>query len=181
MNKPIQTLLAEHNHMRKALVCFEEQLDTFERAEQPDYAVLADSLAYCRDYLDQWHHPREDAMFEILQQRNASRASSVRQLSDEHRQLAAATLRVVGVFRDVAERSALHLREDLVRSGRELSADYRDHMDWEESAFFPVVEEVFEQADWRRLKEQVGSLADCSTTNPVEQQYAALLRAISEL
>ena len=181
MNETIQSLLIDHDHMRKMLTCFEAQLDTFERAEQPDYEILADSLAYCREYLDQWHHPREDAMFDLLQMRDAAKAASLKELEGQHKNLAAATVRVVGIFKDVAERGAVYLREDLVNSGRELSGAYKHHLNWEEANFFPVVEEVLESADWQSLSELVAVPSDPLAANLVDSRYGSLLRVIAAM
>ena len=69
MNDVLQSLLSEHDHMRKMLNIFDQQLAIFEKADQPDYEVLSESLAYCKDYLDVWHHPREDRLLDLLRAR----------------------------------------------------------------------------------------------------------------
>src|SRR5690606_17217720 len=136
---------------------FDEQLKIFARAEQPDYEILSDSLAYCRDYLDQWHHPREDVMFDLLKARDPDAGAASTDLGDQHKHLAKLTLRVVGIFKDVADRGAVHLREDLVSSGRELSDAYRHHIEWEEENFFPLVEEKLTEADWNELGKRMAA------------------------
>jgi hemerythrin-like domain-containing protein len=178
MNEVLRSLLLEHEHMRAMLICFDEQLAVFERAEQPDYEILSDSLAYCKDYLDVWHHPREDRLFDLLQQRHPGKAASLADLDDQHRELARRTVQVVRVFRGVAERGAVSLRADLVRMARELSEAYRHHIAWEETRFFPVLERLLEDEDWRAAQNDAslgGPVAD-----PVRNRYPALFRAIEE-
>jgi len=178
MNDVIQSLLSEHDHMRKMLTSFDEQLAIFENAEQPDYDVLSDSLAYCKDYLDVWHHPREDRLLDLLQERDASKARPLQELDGQHRELAANTSRVVRVFKDVAERGAVHLREDLVRSGRELSGAYRHHILWEEAHFFPVIEKALEAADWEVARHEMAQAAQAIDPVSVRHRYPALFGAI---
>jgi hemerythrin-like domain-containing protein len=178
MNNVLQSLLIEHEHIRKMLVCFDGQLAVFERAGQPDYDILSDSLAYCKDYLDVWHHPREDRLLELLRQRDAGKAGSLAELDDQHKGLARSTMQVVRVFKDVAERGAVRLREDLLRSGRELSSAYRHHLAWEEAHFFPALDRALEPGDWE-VAQSDASKGEAAA-HAVRERYTALFRAIEE-
>lgn len=180
MNSAIETLLTDHDWMRKMLDCFEAQIDAFEQADRPDYDILSDTLAYCRDSLDQWHHACEDAMFEILETRDASKVSSLSELGEQHRALAATTARVAGVFDDVAERGAVQLREDLVSAGRELAAAYRHHIGWEEANFFPTVQEAFTPTDWEALSRRLDGVPPGLEKHALEKKYQRLFEAIAE-
>ncbi|HSQ95758.1 MAG TPA: hemerythrin domain-containing protein [Croceibacterium sp.] len=178
MNDVTQSLLLEHDHMRKMLNIFDEQLAVFEQAEQPDYELLSDSLAYCKDYLDVWHHPREDRLLALLQERDPQKAHPLRELDGQHKALAENTLRVVQVFKDVGERGAVHLRDDLVRSGRDLSGEYRHHIRWEEANFFPAVEDSLEAADWETARREMTQAAHATDPKSVRNRYPALFAAI---
>jgi hemerythrin-like domain-containing protein len=178
MNNVLRALLIEHEHIRKMLICFDEQLAVFERAEPPDYDILSDSLAYCKDYLDVWHHPREDRLLGLLRQRDAGKVNSLAELDDQHKGLARNTVQVVRVFKDVAERGAVRLREDLLRSGRELANAYRHHLTWEEAHFFPALDRTLEPGDWDVA--QSDAARGEAAANAVRNRYPALFRAIEE-
>jgi len=178
MNDVLQSLLSEHDHMRKMLNIFDQQLAIFEKADQPDYEVLSESLAYCKDYLDVWHHPREDRLLDLLRARKPDRASPLVELEDQHRALARDTSRVVRLFRDVAERGAVYVREDLVGSGRELSRATRHHIQWEEAHFFPVIEQSLEAADWEIAREEMSQAPHASDPGSVRLRYPTLFAAI---
>jgi hemerythrin-like domain-containing protein len=178
MNDVLRSLLLEHDHIRKMLICFDGQLALFERAEPADYDILSDSLAYCKDYLDVWHHPREDRLFEALRQRSPAKAGPLVELDGQHKELARRTAQVVRVFRDVSERGAVRLREDLVRAARELSEAYRHHIAWEEAHFFPALDQTLADEDWHAAQNDAregGADADS-----VRNRYPALFRAIEE-
>jgi len=179
MNKAVEFLLHEHEHMQKVLSAFRKQLDTFEAAGDPDYEILSESLAYCRDYLEQWHHPREDVMLEILQKRDPDKAAPLVELEEQHKELARMTLRVVSVFRDVSERGAIHVREDLVTTGGDLVSSYRNHIRWEETHFFPAVEEAFTPADWEELDQRLKPAPDPLDRASLHSDYRNLLAAIT--
>jgi hemerythrin-like domain-containing protein len=178
MKDVIGSLLREHDHMRKMLDVFDGQLAIFEKAEQPDYDILSDSLAYCKDYLDVWHHPREDRLLALLHDRDPQKAESLSVLEGQHRDLAESTRRVVRIFRDVAERGAVHLREDLVHSGRDLSCAYRHHIRWEEANFFPAVESALSADDWEIARCEMARAAPTTDPEAVRGRYLALFRAI---
>jgi hemerythrin-like domain-containing protein len=176
MNDVLENLLREHEHVRGMLVRFDEQLTEFEKAGSPDYDILSGSLAYCKDYLDVWHHPREDRLLERLRQRNSGEAAALAELDVQHKELAKRTLEMARVFRDVAERGAVHLREDLLRAGRELSVAYRYHLSWEEAHFFPVLDRTLGPDDWAIAREDA-SRGD-AVARAVKNHYPALFLAI---
>lgn len=178
MNDILEALIHEHEHVRRMLDCFDEQLAVFERAGSPDYDVLSDSLAYCKDYLDVWHHPREDRLLEVLRQRNSAEAAALAELGDQHKDLATRTLGMVRVFRDVAERGAVHLREGLLRAGRELSVAYRRHLSWEEAHFFPTLDRTLEPDDWEAARRDASQGE--AAARAVRNHYPALFMAIQE-
>jgi hemerythrin-like domain-containing protein len=181
MNDVIRSLLFEHDHMRKMLDVFDDQLTIFERAERPDYEILSVSLLYCRDYLDVWHHPREDRLLDLLRQRDARQAGPLLEIEQQHGDLARNTSRVVRVFKDVSERGAVQLREDLVRSGRDLSSAYRHHIQWEEANFFPVIAEALDEADWEIARREMAEAAHATDPRVVHDRYRALFGAIEAL
>jgi hemerythrin-like domain-containing protein len=178
MNDVTRSLLLEHDHMREMLTIFDEQLMIFEKAGQPDYELLSDSLAYCKDYLGVWHHPREDRLLDLFKKREAQKARSLQELDGQHRTLAEHTSQVVRVFRDVAERGRVHLREDLVSSGRSLSGEYRHHIRWEEANFFPMIEQSLEAADWEVARRDMAKAPHATDPNCVRNSYPALFAAI---
>ena len=181
MNDALQPFLREHDQIRSMLACFDAQLSIFERAERPDYEVLSESLAYCKDYLDVWHHPREDRLLELLRARNRERAAGLSALGEQHRDLAETTAQVVGIFNDVAQRGAIRLRENLVRRGRELSAAYRRHLDWEEANFFPLAVEGLELPDWEVMRAEAAEAAAAVDPGRVRARFPALFGAIEAI
>lgn len=124
--------------IRNMLSHFEAQLDRFERAERPDYEILEGSIAYCQEYLDRWHHPREDALLKLLQRRAPPEARACAGLENQHMRLAGTTDEVVKIF-EAVEHDAEYSRAHLVEMGRILVDDYRRHLDWEEANFFPAL------------------------------------------
>lgn len=179
MIRPMQILSGEHGRIRGMLSCFEKQLDRFERAETPDYEILGGSIAYCQEYLDRWHHPREDALLSLLQVRAPVEARACAALEDQHIDLARATRELVKIF-EAVERDAQYPRELLVEKGRTLIRDYRRHLDWEETNFFPAVTNHLLTEDWQAIASRFADAADPLAPNSVDQRYRALFSAIAD-
>ncbi|MBL28253.1 MAG: hypothetical protein CMM50_11980 [Rhodospirillaceae bacterium] len=179
MTQPIQQLTDEHGRIRGMLSCFEAQLDRFERAERPDYEILEGSIAYCQEYLDRWHHPREDALLELLQRRAPPEAGACAELEELHLRLARTTGEVVKVFEEV-ERDAEYSRARLVEMGRILVDDYRRHLDWEEANFFPALRGHLLPEDWREIAPRFADASDPLTQSPIDQRYRILFSALDE-
>ena len=179
MMQPMHILIEEHGRIRSMLACFEAQLDLFEQAQQPNYEILEGSIAYCRDYLDNWHHGRENALFDLLLRRDPARAKGCQELDRQHAALAQMTKELVGIF-DAVQKWALLAREDVVGRGRALSRAYHLHLEWEETHFFPVVEEVLLPEDWKEIATHFDDATDPLTQNSVDKRYWALFNAIAD-
>ena len=180
MNRPLQILIDEHGRIRLVLSCFQTELGRFEGAQSPDYEILEGTIAYCREYLDWWHHPREDALLELLRLRAPDAARGCGELDDQHATLARTTGELARIFRAV-QHDAIYRRGELVSQGRAVARGYLAHLDWEESNFFPVVEQNLASADWADIDERFSETMDPLVENPVDRRYGTLLAAISLL
>ena len=179
MNNFLNTLLHEHSRIRAMLDHFRRQLVLFERNEGPDYDILNGSIAYCREYLDQWHHPKEEALLKLLRRRDPSALGSMDELTAQHETLAEATKYITNVFRDVVEGGGIYLREELVRRGLSMCTCYDQHLEWEEANFFPVVERTLLDDDWKKVGEEFKAV-DPLDSSSVDDHYRALFLAISD-
>lgn len=179
MPQPMQILIEEHGRIRDMLSCFEVQLDRFERAEHPDYDILEGSIAYCQEFLDIWHHPREDALLHLLQTRAPLEAAACASLEDQHLSLARTTRELVKIF-EAVERDAEYLRAPLVEKGRKLVSDYHRHLDWEEANFFPAVTDHLLPQDWRTIAVRFADAADPLADNLIDHRYRALVQAMDD-
>lgn len=177
MKGQIEILLSEHETIRLVLTAFEDQLARFQDARKPDYEILQGSIAYCRECLDRWHHPREDALLVLLELRAPSAAAACQDIEGQHRHLAKASGDLVQLF-EAVEQGAFFLREDLVRQGQSLVESYRQHLDWEETHFFPVVSDKLQPEDFCSIAERFADGYDPMAQGPVDRRYRALFEAV---
>src|SRR5690606_35644840 len=144
-----------------------------------DYEILEGSIAYCQEYADRWHHPREDALLELLERRDPAQARACEDLKEQHLTLSRTTADLVKTFEHV-EHDAEYPRARLVELGRRLIGDYHRHLDWEEANFFPVLADLLTSDDWRDVTSRYLDVGDPMTEVPVDPRYRALSDAIDE-
>ena len=66
MVDPIKSWHEEHMYFSRLLALLQHEVDVFATAEAPNYPLMLDIIEYLRDYADQYHHRREDAVFSRL-------------------------------------------------------------------------------------------------------------------
>ena len=176
----LNVFLSEHEHVRSMLRAFDRELASFEEAKTADYEILGGCISYCLDYLDQWHHPREDLMLELMSRRDCEASRSLQGLVVQHEDLARWTADLERTFHDVSERGAVYPREDLVGLGRKLSSAYKDHLGWEERKFFPAARAILLDEDWQELTRRVEGPQDPMSVTPVNKKYQMLFAALSD-
>lgn len=185
-NKETQTastgvpkLLAEHKRLRAMLDVFEEELAAFARDAAPDYNILSESIAWCRDYINTCHHPKEDALLDKLRQRDPEGAAQCTDLSGQHIGLGESTEKLARFF-DAAGGGTIFPRDELVQAGEALVRECRDHLDWEERHFFPRLERNLTASDWDQVAARFADMVDPMAASPVDDRYRVLFAVISE-
>lgn len=154
--QPIRNLREDHGNLAKLLDLLEREIERFDRAEGADYELMQAIAAYCLEYPDKVHHPREDKLLARLRARDPAAADRVGDLEGEHRALAALTRRFAETIEAVLLDREMP-RETVDRAARDFLSAYRKHMAMEEEQFFPAAEAALDGSDWAAL---AGSMAD---------------------
>lgn len=175
--EPVQDLLEEHAMIRTMLFIFGRELAKFGVAEATDYDILEGSIAFCRDCLDRWHHPREDALLSLLRRRNPQAAVVCEALETQHQELARKSRDMVRVF-EAVERGAFHLRDDLTRLGLRLICEYRNHLDWEEIQFFPAISAFLSEGDFSIIEQRFRTDVLDMWASMADRRYRAVFDAL---
>lgn len=177
MSAIIETLRRDHRNFEELLRVLEQEMKVFDRTERPDYELLADVVGYFQAYPDRCHHPREDAVFEKLRQRDPAAAERVGDLEAEHARLAEGLRSFAGVVEAIlVERDVP--REDFDKAVRDFIDNERRHMKMEEESFFPAALEVLTEADWAELDQRLTDEKDPLFAGEPEQRFAALQNRI---
>jgi hemerythrin-like domain-containing protein len=169
----IETLRKEHRNLTRLLDALDHQIEVFAEAVRPDYDVILGIAEYFLDYPDRCHHPKENAVFEVLRVRRPDEVPGLSDLMREHRTLHDDAVR----FRDVV--NALLNDTDIARStivgaaGRFIG-EQRNHMRMEEAHFFTVAERTLSADDWSEVELRITDARDPLFGDAEEDRFASL-------
>ena len=177
MSNIIQILLEEHRNIDKLLLVLENELEVFDRSEVPDYEILQAVLQYFEDYPENFHHPKEDMVFEKLKMRDPTAAERIGDVEAEHE---LETLRLRRLIDAVEE--ILAGREFLRQAFHDVVSDFikhqRQHMDKEERLLFPAAVQRLRPEDWADIDARLNDRKDPLFNGVVETKFQALQRTI---
>jgi len=150
MPRALDLLREEHRKVATLLQILERHVDEFRRGERPDYDVIRAVLDYLVSFPDVCHHPKEDLIFARLRARDPLAAERIGDLRSAHEGLAARTREFSTGLRAVLEEAEIP-REAFIRLASRFIDQQRQHIDMEESVFFPAAERTLTRTDWAEL------------------------------
>ena len=177
MSNIIQILLEEHRNIDKLLLVLEQELEVFDRSEEPDYEILQAVIQYFQDYPESCHHPKEDMVFEKLKVRDSAAANRIGDVEAEHQ---VETKRLLGFAQAVEH--ILAGREFLRQAFHNVVHDFiehqRQHMDKEERLLFPAAIKALRLEDWAEIDARLNDKKDPLFNGVIENKFYALQRTI---
>lgn len=156
MANTIEDLREDHRKIVKLLNTLELEIELAASAADPDWDVLRETANYFCEFVDRYHHPKEDAVYRRLAAGFSEQAASIGDLMAEHRDVHAR----VHLFRGNIQAmflDAIMARDRLVNAGKKFIEAERLHMQKEEELFFPVAERVLTQDDWAEIEANLKS------------------------
>lgn len=155
MTSPLMVELhQDHLNIVSLVVIAEGVLLAMATDDDPDYELLEDVMRYLTTYSDAQHHPNEDVVFEVLEQRVPEVASKVKAIASEHDLLVAQGKRVLEAIEGL-QAEAILSRADLLQDARTYFAALRSHMSLEETVLFPLADRRLTEADWHSIRERI--------------------------
>lgn len=173
MSAIIESLRQDHRGFEDILQVLEEEVAVFERAERPDYEILEAIVSYFQGYPDCCHHPKEDAVFRRLKERNPGAADAIGDLEAEH----VAAARQLFRFAEAVENVLGELdipREVFNQAARAFIDHERRHMKMEEKQFFPAALDVLTDKDWAELDAKLTDKKDPLVPEQLEEAFKTL-------
>jgi hemerythrin-like domain-containing protein len=173
MHAVLKRLHLDHAHALRVLRWMDTEFDLLEAGQHTDLCLIEDAMAYILDYADVFHHPNEDAIFERLQARDESLGDLLTELGNEHRELAAKgdALRVAAGGSDTSA---------IVTLGRAYTEALSRHMEVEEGAVLPLVDQIFDTADWAAVARGVVHTDDPLFGHRIESRFESLYGRLPE-
>jgi len=173
MSQALDLLRHEHSNLETLLRILEQQVNKFQRDDQPDYDVMRGILDYLLSFPNVCHHPKEDLIFARLRDRDPLTAERIGDVRSAHEELAARAYDFSTGIKAVLEEAEIP-REIFIRLAHRFIDQQRQHINMEESTFFPAAEKALMMVDWIDLKTPLRKL------NEAGERFEQLRERISE-
>ena len=178
MSDSIALWHAEHANFATLLDLLEGELDLFHKGGSPDYELMLDIMFYMTHYPDVLHHPREDLAFARIREREVNARPVVDELTEQHAHLKEFGDALVHALDDIVNGS-ITTREHVEVPGRAYVAEFRSHMQREETAILPLAAKLLHDRDWAAIDAAIRHIEDPLFGKNGEERYAALRQRIS--
>ena len=173
MTRLLETLKQEHRDMEKLLRALERQLALFDEGKPIDYEIVEAIVDYSFAYPDLCHHPVEDAIYELVRQRNPEAIDARVDLEAEHKRLADLTNKFSSLVKAVLQENPTP-RDWFDKTARDYIDFTRHHMEMEEKYFFPAAANALSEADWSLIESRVDSKQDPLFSPRVQDRFRRL-------
>jgi hemerythrin-like domain-containing protein len=177
MHEILQALRQEHRNIVSLINTLEWQVAEFERGNTPDYDVISANVEYFLNFPDLFHHPKEDLVFAKLRERDAAAAAGIDDLRRAHQELGVRTREFSAGLHAVLDELEIP-RDAFVRRARRFIELQRQHIEMEETRFFPAADKALTAEDWADLKARTTTGEDPLFGENVPAKFDRLRRTI---
>jgi hemerythrin-like domain-containing protein len=178
MNDPISAWHAEHVYFSHLLDLLQRELDVFHFGGRPNYELAQDIITYLRDYGDQYHHPREDRVFERLAKRSRDLELVIARLRQQHRVIASSGEALLEQIEAILDDAVLP-RAQLEMALATYLVYYRSHIEQEDALIVDRAGRELTPADWEVVQYIPGPGRDVSLGLKSAGQFKELRRQIA--
>jgi hemerythrin-like domain-containing protein len=178
MVDPIKAWHDDHAHFSRLLKILDEQIAAFYEGLHPNYDLMRNIVYYLRHFSDRFHHPREDAAFARLVERDPTLRLPVSRLLQEHRVIATAGEALLRLLDDI-EAEVVEERSKLEAAAAAYLVYYRHHLATEETEILPRAAQLLTKDDWAAVAAAVPAGADPVFGEETEARYRELRRHIA--
>ena len=169
----------EHVYFERLLDLLESEIEVFASGERPNYALMLDVIEYLREYADRYHHPREDRVFSILEQRVPQLAPELLHLRQQHRVIARAGQALAG-YLDQAVEGALVVRAEVEAAAATYVLYYRNHIATEEGEAVSRGAATLTAAEWQDVADSATVIFDPLFGANPQERYRELLHYLGQ-
>jgi acetyl esterase/lipase/hemerythrin-like domain-containing protein len=171
----IETLYSEHGYISALLDRLEQEASKLEPGKVPDYALLLEVIDYLTHYPDQFHHPREDLLFDSLLHSDPEFEARLSRLQREHQTLRRYNDDLFGELTDIAKGRPAN-RPELIRKLGRFVRGYRQHIEYESREIFPRAHGTLGPSELKRLDARTRYIDDPIFGGSLHQRYHRLGR-----
>ncbi len=141
----------EHRQLASLLDALSQQSDQLLPGREPDHGLMQDIVRYMADFPDEYHHPREELLFERLVRRDPGSVEIVRVLEAGHAEIYRRSRELLDELERIVSRGTQADGRRLKYLCDRYIGFYREHINTEEGRLFPRATEKLRQNDWAAI------------------------------
>jgi hemerythrin-like domain-containing protein len=174
------TLNSEHRYIASLLEALSEQADNLLPGRQPDYGMMFDIVHYMASFPDEYHHPREDLVFERLVKRDPESRVAVEELLEGHREINRRSRELLDHLERVKKGVRTADDQKLKYLCDRYIGYYWEHINTEEGTVFPRATAKLRQDDWFAVNSEAKFVDDPLFGSRVRKEYQRLSTFLQE-
>src|SRR5690349_2230829 len=160
----IMTINEEHRTIAKLLHLIDRQVMLFAEAAGPDLGLLHQIMDYTQAYPDLYHHPKEDAIFAKLKEREPAMAAQVDGLLEDHHNMHQVSRKFAYLIEQLIEDATMP-RDAFIKAAVDYVDFQRNHMMREVSDVLPAAARALTAEDWAELEAAIDRGEDPITSS----------------
>ena len=144
--------------------------------EKPNLLMLSNAMRYMTFYPDIAHHPKEDALFNRLKQRDPDTSDVVEKMRQEHLSLLEKGQKFFDAIKQAGKDG--FFEEELVTKGKDYVSTLRVHMNQEEGDLLKRARKLLDEEDLKEVQDAYEEFHDPLFGEEVEGKYRELYNYI---
>ncbi|MDX1569196.1 MAG: hemerythrin domain-containing protein [Xanthomonadales bacterium] len=157
MHTFILELRQDHGDIIRLLRVLWFKLRALHDDRDADYETMLRVLDFLIELADQFHHPREDILFDLLRQRFDNLRDVLDELQKQHAIIPRQGQELRELLKAAADGQPVEL-ERLSRLGHDYLLAQRWHIHEEEFAVFALADRTLDEADWATIEQRAAPL-----------------------
>jgi hemerythrin-like domain-containing protein len=145
-------LRADHAEYSRILSLLSREVSQLVDLPRRTLPVVREAFKFIIDYLDRYHHPREDVLYEHLARRSKRHARTLAKLRREHQRTAVASQRIHNTIQELSSAAEPCLLASVVTDVDRFVDQAREHIDREERIMYCGAAHVLSRKEWRAIE-----------------------------
>jgi len=176
----LSLITKDHEQVELLLNVLTEQLAELESEQQGvNFKLMDDIVNYLRNYIDRYHHPKEDLIYSYYLEHYVEDADMPNRLASEHQSLNFLS-RELSNSLNVIQLDSVMPFDALAVQLRGFVDKQRSHIQYETNIVMPLMAEKFTPDDWCHIEHlwKNGNLHDVQTATVFNDAYEQLTQRI---
>lgn len=174
----VERLVREHRNIELLLLMLDSYFAAMSAGDEVDETLLLDAMTYMTDFVDAFHHAKEQLAIDTVAERSAQVASARTELEAQHKRIGEAGVWLRGTLEQVLRDEPVSRRK-LIGVGLSYTAEIRRNMELEETVVFPALVQALDADAWLQIEARIAPQPDPLFGEAVHQRYAELYRELT--